>query len=191
MIQNKQIEFKIFNAKTDQHKIKHKLREQELRAQQATPLSATQKLPYYNRQPRGSQHPSSHSTTTLRLHHEENHALTILVDTYGNDTHCLFKPSSLPTLTLATILKMANYNWHNRRLDDNPPSLKSVLTVLNFCGPPTNPVHYRNYIDMQTNIANSQGEEALGQNLEHSRSKITDSFIRGQQTTLQDFITLL
>ena len=42
MIQNKQIELKLLNAKIEQDKIKHKLREQDLRVQQATLLSATQ-----------------------------------------------------------------------------------------------------------------------------------------------------
>ena len=48
MIQNKQIELKLLNAKIEQDKIKHKLREQDLRVQQATPLSATQQPPSSN-----------------------------------------------------------------------------------------------------------------------------------------------
>ena len=86
---------------------------------------------------------------------------------------------------------MVNCNWCNRSLEDEPPSLKSVLTVLNFCGLPTNQVDHRLYIDTQTSLLVSQREEALGQHLKHSRPKNMDSFIRGRQNTLHDFTTLL
>ena len=57
---------------------------------------------------------------------------------------------------------MVNCNWCNRSLDDDSPSLKSILTVLNFCSLPINPVDHRDYVDMQASLATSQLEEALG-----------------------------
>ena len=86
---------------------------------------------------------------------------------------------------------MENWNWWNPSLHDDPARLKSMVTVLNFCGLPTNPVDYRNGVDMQKNLANSQREEVLGQWLEHSRPKNVDFFIRGQQTNLQDLTNIL
>ena len=97
--------------------------------------------------------------------------MTMFAEAYGNDTHCLFKAEILSTLTPVTILEMSNCNWYNRRLDEGYISLKSIITILNFCCPPTNPADYRRCVDIQTNLANSQREEALGQCLEHSRPK--------------------
>ena len=104
--------------------------------------------------------------------------MTTFTESYDKDNHYLCKEASLPTLTPGTILDMANYNWFNRILDDDPAILKNFLTILNVCDPPTNTSYHRNYVEMQTNLANSQIEEALVRHLEHSRSKTMDSFVR-------------
>ena len=64
--------------------------------------------------------------------------MQMFAESYGNDAHYIYKEASLPTLTPGTILDMANYNWFNRILDDDPAILKNFLTVLNVCDPPTN-----------------------------------------------------
>ena len=75
--------------------------------------------------------------------------VTMFAETYDNDIHYICKAVSLPTSTPATILEMLNCNWCNRILEDDPPILKKVLTILNFCGLPTNPVDHINHVDMQ------------------------------------------
>ena len=117
--------------------------------------------------------------------------MLMFAENYGNDTHYLCKAASLPILIPATILEMLKYNWCNRSLDEVPASLKSIIKFLNLCGPPTNLVDPRNYVDMQAKLANSQRDGALGQYLEHSRLKTMDSFVKEQQNTLKDFTTLL
>ena len=68
MTQSKQIEFQLLNAKIKQDKIKFKLREQTLRAKQATTRSNAHPPPSSNRKPRGSKNPLGHSMTPLQSH---------------------------------------------------------------------------------------------------------------------------
>ena len=85
---------------------------------------------------------------------------------------------------------MVNFIWCTRILDEDPSS-KSFLAILNFWGPSTNQVDYIKCTNIEIRLATSLREEQLGQHVEASKSKNMGSFIRGRQTNLEDFTTLL
>ena len=58
------------------------------------------------------------STITSLLASKLSGNMTMFAESYGKDSHCLFKAASLTTLTPATILEMVNCNWCNRRLEE-------------------------------------------------------------------------
>ena len=74
----KKIELNFLNAKIECHKIKLKLREQEFRAKQATPLNTDKKPPSPNRQPHGSQCLLGYAMTLLQL--RQGHGLQPLAN---------------------------------------------------------------------------------------------------------------
>ena len=119
------------------------------------------------------------NTITSLLAPKLSRNMRILAETYGKNNHYLYKAASVPILTQATILEMAKCFWCHRRLDDDPDILKSVLTIVNFCGPPTNQSCYRQCVNMETILATSCREEQFGQHIELYKPKTMDSFIRG------------
>ena len=128
---------------------------------------------------------------TLSLSTTLGMIMRMFAETHGKDNYYLCKVESLPALAPAIILEMVNCNWCSRSLDEDPSSLKSVLTFLNFCGLPTNQVDYKQHVSMETMLAISLREDQLGQQVEHSKPKTMDSFIRVRQIALEDFTTIL
>ena len=139
---------------------------------------------YHRHHRRGKHH---HIITRLKL----SRIMRMLAETYGKDNYCLCKVSSLPALTPTNVIDMANCIWCHRSLDDEPSSLKSILTVINFCGPPAKQSDYKQCVKMETRLDSSHREEQLGQHVECSKPKTMDYFIRRRQNTLEDFTTLL
>ena len=124
------------------------------------------------------------NTITSLLASKMSRNMKMFAETNVKDNHYLCKVESLPTLISATILEIKNYSWCNRSLDEDPVSLKSVLTVLNLCGPHTNQLCYRQCVNMHTRLATSCKEEKIGQFFEYSKPNTIDSFIKGRKTTL-------
>ena len=114
------------------------------------------------------------NTITSSLASKLSRKMIMITTTYGKDNHYICKAASLPALTPETILEMINCSWRTRSLDNDPASLKSVITVLNFRGPPVNQGDYRRHVNMETRLANSCREEYLGQHVEHSKPKTID-----------------
>ena len=63
------------------------------------------------------------NTISLPLASKLSRNMSMFAKSYSKGNHCFFKGASLPTLTLATILEMVNYNWCKRSFDDDPVSL--------------------------------------------------------------------
>ena len=103
-------------------------------------------------------------TSLLALKLSRN--MRMLSETHGKDRCYLCKEASLPILTPETILEIEHFSWCTRSLDEDPASLKSILIAWNFCGPPTNQADYKQYVNMETRLANSHREEQLGQHVE-------------------------
>ena len=115
----------------------------------------------------------------------------MFAETYGKDNHYLFKAASLHNLSQTTILEMVNCSSFNWSLEDDPAILKSILTVLNSCGLPTNQADYWQCVNIHTMLVTLHREDQLGKHFEHSRPKTIDFFIWGRQNTLGDFNALL
>ena len=131
------------------------------------------------------------NTITSSIASKLSRSMKMLAETYGKDNCHLYKAASFPDLTPDTILEIINCIWCHRSLDDEPSSLKSILTVINFCGPPAKQSDYKQCVKMETRLDSSHREEQLGQHVECSKPKTMDSFIRRRQNTLEDFTTLL
>ena len=100
--------------------------------------------------------------------------MKMLEETYGKDSHYLCKAASLPNLTPATTLEMEKFNWCIRSLDEDPTGLKSIITILNYCGPPADQEDCIKCVNMHNRLSNSHGEEHVCQYVEHSKSKTMD-----------------
>ena len=78
--------------------------------------------------------------------------MAMFANVCSQDSHYLSKVVSLPTLTLATTLKMVNYNWCTRSLDEDTSSLKSFLADLKFCNSPSNLVDSKLHVNVETTL---------------------------------------
>ena len=95
------------------------------------------------------------NTITSSIASKLSRSMKMLAETYGKDNCHLYKAASFPDLTPDTILEIINCIWCHRSLDDDPASLKSVLTVLNLCGTPVNQVEFKQYVSMEIMLATS------------------------------------
>ena len=71
------------------------------------------------------------NTITSLLASKLSRNVRFFAEAYDKDNHYLCNAASLPPLTPDTILETLNCSWCQRILNDDPDSLKSVLTVTN------------------------------------------------------------
>ena len=69
--------------------------------------------------------------------------------------------------------------------------LNKCLSVLNFLDPPANPEDHKHHIILCRSIAAASREREIGQDVQHSKPKLVESFIKGSQATLIEFTNLL
>ena len=105
--------------------------------------------------------------------------------------HCLCAAESLSAMIPATITDMINCSWLSRILDEDMHNLNRCLIELNFCGPTSNSLDYKHYCRMISRIASAYREQQLGQDVNRSKPKTQDSFIKVRQSTLEEYSTLL
>ena len=76
-------------------------------------------------------------------------------------------------------------------LDENAANLSKNLPVLNFLSPPARGADMQEHNSLNMEATTAEREYQLGQTQQHTQPKSLDSFIKGRQRNLSDFLALL
>ena len=115
----------------------------------------------------------------------------ILSESYGKVNHYLYKAAILSVLATSTFSGDSVLHLVQQKPRRNLCIVKSIHTVLNFCGLPENQTCYKEHVSMETRLTISLREEQPVQHAKHSKPKIMNPFVKGGQPNLEDFTALL